>query len=61
MRFPHEAYAKMVASEKSANSRQVAKNVAVEKQTISESAIEDDVIETPDEETVTEEDESLVD
>lgn len=47
MRFPHKAYAEMVASEKSVReSRQVAAKVADEKKRISESAIEDDVDET---------------
>lgn len=42
MRFPFKAYADMVAQEEKSVSRQVAKNSAGEKKTISESAIEDD-------------------
>lgn len=42
MRFPHEAYAKMKAQEESAIARHDAKQAAVEKQTISESAIENE-------------------
>lgn len=42
MRFPYKAYADMVAQEESSNTRQVAKDSAGEKKTISESAIEDD-------------------
>lgn len=42
MRFPHEAYAKMKAQEESAISRRVVQKNAAEKQTISESAIEND-------------------
>lgn len=48
MRFPYKAYADMVAQEEKSVSRQVAKDSAGEKKTISESAIdnEDDVKET---------------
>lgn len=47
MRFPYKAYADMVAQEEKATPRQVAKNSAGEKKTISESAIEnEDDIET---------------
>lgn len=43
MRFPSDAYAKMVAAEESSvETRQVAKESAVEKTELSESAIEDD-------------------
>lgn len=42
MRFPYMAYADMVAQEEKAEPRQVAKNSAGEKKTISESAIEND-------------------
>lgn len=42
MRFPYNAYADMVAQERKSYSRQDAKVVADEKQTISESAIEDE-------------------
>lgn len=41
MRFPHKAYAEMVAAEESSlNTRQVAKDSAVEKKEVSDSAIE---------------------
>lgn len=46
MRFPFKAYADMVAQEEKSVSRQVAKDSAGEKKTISESAIEDDIDET---------------
>lgn len=48
MRFPYKAYADMVAQEEKSNTRQVAKDSAGEKKTISESAIDndDDVDET---------------
>lgn len=58
MRFPYEAYAKMVAAEESSTSQQVAKGSAVEKKEISESAIEDEP-EVEDEPEA--EDENLVD
>ena len=60
MRFPHQAYADMVAAEESSlNTRQVAKDSAVEKKVLSESAIEDED-DTPGEEGEPE-DENLVD
>lgn len=60
MRFPHEAYAEMVAAEESSlNTRQVAKDSAVEKKESSDSAIEDDVEESGDESEP--EEENLVD
>lgn len=42
MRFPYKVYAKMVAQEEKSMSRQVATDSADEKDTISESAIEND-------------------
>lgn len=50
MRFPFEKYAEMVAQEEKSTSRQVAKDSAGEKKTISESAIEndDDIVEHDD-------------
>ena len=41
MRFPHEAYARMVAQEKTSQTHHVAKKVAGEKKTVEESAIDD--------------------
>lgn len=50
MRFPSDAYAKMVALEESSvDTRQVAKDSAVEKKVLSDSAIEDDVDGSKDE------------
>ena len=60
MRFPHKAYAEMVAAEESSvDTRQVAKDSAVEKKVLSESAIEDDVDQSNGE--PESEDENLVD
>ena len=42
MRFPHEVYSEMVASERDNTSRRVAPQSADEKRILSESAIEDD-------------------
>lgn len=58
MRFPHEAYAKMVAQEKTSEARHVAKKVADENRIVEESAIDDvednndqnDVDESPEDE-----------
>lgn len=62
MRFPHEAYAKMVAQEKTSEARHVAKKVADEKRIVEESAI-DDVEDDKDQNDVDEspEDENLAD
>lgn len=41
MRFPHEAYARMAAQEKTSQTHHVAKKVAGEKKVVEESAIDD--------------------
>lgn len=63
MRFPYKAYADMVAQEEKSIPRQVAKDSAGEKKTISESAIEDDeeITEHDDIDDVSGSDENLVD
>lgn len=59
MRFPHEAYAKMVAQEKTSEARHVARKVADEKKIVEESAIddvEDEKAEEAEDDEVTDED-----
>ena len=62
MRFPHEANAKMVAQEKTSETRHVAKKVADEKRIVEESAI-DDVEDEKEQDQIDEssEDENLAD
>ena len=59
MRFPNDAYAEMVAMEKSVEPRQVASEAAVEKQVVSESAITD--VDENNKANEVEDDENLVD
>lgn len=59
MRFPHEAYERMVAQEKTSQTRHVAKKVADEKKIVEESAIDD--VEEQEIEESAEEDENLAD
>lgn len=62
MRFPHEAYAKMVTQEKTSEARHVAKKVADEKRIVEESAIDDvDNDENQNNEDESSEDENLAD
>lgn len=63
MRFPHEAYARMVAQEKTSQTHHVAKKVAGEKKVVEESAIDDadeDEVEVEDETDKPSEEDDLV-